>query len=262
MTTSNTPQDLLYEASNGIARVTINRPDARNAFTLEMYEKLAQHCEAAGADGSIKVLIITGAGEKAFSAGTDISTFRNFSTAEDAIGYEAFMERVLGALERCCVPTIAAIAGACTGGGGAIAACCDLRIGTSDTKFGFPIARTLGNCLSVRNLGRLAILIGAARVKELIFTARLIEANEALQIGLLTETVRDRRELDVRVGALAEAIAGFAPLTLRATKEGLRRLQINEIADQDLILMCYMSEDFREGMDAFLEKRNPLWKGR
>jgi enoyl-CoA hydratase/carnithine racemase len=208
------------------------------------------------------VLIITGTGEKAFSAGTDISLFRNFKSEEDALGYEMFMERVLGELERCRVPTIASIAGACTGGGCAIAACCDLRIGTADAKFGFPIARTLGNCLSVRNLGRLASLIGAARVKNMIFTARLIGAEEALQIGLLTETVGSRAELYARVGALAAEIAGFAPLTLSATKEGLRRLQSAEVPDRDLILMCYMSEDFREGMNAFLEKRSPKWQGR
>ena len=173
------------------------------------------------------------------------------------------MERVLGGLERCRVPTIAAIAGACTGGGGVIAACCDLRIGTADTKFGFPIARTLGNCLSVRRSWRgLSALIGAERVKDLIFTARLIEAEEALRIGLLTEVVKDRAELDARAGALAQAIAGFAPLTLRATKEALRRLQAAEVPDQDLILMCYMSEDFREGMSAFLEKRSPNWQGK
>ena len=176
MTTSGSAQDLIFEVSGGIARITVNRPEARNAFTFEMYEKLAQSCEAVSKDDTVKVLVITGAGEKAFSAGTDISAFRDFKTPEDAIGYESFMERVLGGLERCRVPTIAAIAGACTGGGGVIAACCDLRIGTADTKFGFPIARTLGNCLSVRNLGRLAALIGTARVKDLIFTARLIEA--------------------------------------------------------------------------------------
>jgi enoyl-CoA hydratase len=262
MTKSSVDRDLLFEADNGIARVTINRPDARNAFTFEMYEKLAQTCEAIDSDDSIKVLIITGAGEKAFSAGTDISLFRNFKSAEDALGYESFMERVLGALEQCRVPAIAAIAGACTGGGAAIAACCDLRVGTSDTKFGFPIARTLGNCLSVRNLARLSALIGAPRVKELIFTARLIGADESLRIGLLTEMARHRAELDARVDVLANTIAGYAPLTLRATKEGLRRLQANEAPDQDLILMCYMSGDFREGMDAFLEKRNPKWLGR
>jgi enoyl-CoA hydratase len=262
MTISGTHHDLLFEMAGGRARVTINRPDARNAITFEMYEKLAQACEAVDSDDSIKVLTITGAGEKAFSAGTDISLFRNFKSPEDALGYENFMERVLGTLERCRVPTIAAIAGACTGGGAAIAACCDLRVGTGDTKFGFPIARTLGNCLSVRNLARLSALIGTARVKELIFTARLMAADEAERIGLLTETVQDRAGLDARVDALADTIAGLAPLTLRATKEGLRRLQANEPPDQDLILMCYMSADFREGMDAFLEKRNPKWRGR
>ncbi len=261
--TSSTAQDLLFEVSGGIARITINRPEARNAFTFEMYEALAHSCEAVNADESVKVLIVTGAGEKPFSAGTDISLFRDFQTPDDALGYESFMDRVLGTLERCRVPTIAAISGACTGGGAAIAACCDLRAGTEDAKFGFPIARTLGNCLSLGNLARLSALIGPARVKDMIFTARLIDAKEALQTGFLTEVTKDRAELDARVAALAAQIAGFAPLTLRATKEGLRRLQSREhmLQDQDLILMCYMSEDFREGMAAFLEKRSPKWKG-
>ena len=255
-------QDLLFEVKSGIARITINRPEARNAFTFEMYEKLAQSCEAINSDDSIKVLVLTGAGEKAFSAGTDISLFKNFKTPDDALAYESFIERVLGSLERCRVPVIAAIAGACTGGGGAIAACCDLRIGTEDTKFGFPIARTLGNCLSVGNLARLSALIGLARVKDIIFTARLVGAQEAHQAGLLIETVKDRAALDARTQELAQQIAAFAPLTLRATKEGLRRLQAAGVHDQDLILMCYMSEDFREGMAAFLEKRAPDWQGR
>src|ERR1700743_734358 len=136
MAIGGTTEDLLYEVGDGVARITINRPGARNAFTFEMYEQLAQTCEAVNSDDSIKVLILTGAGEKAFSAGTDISLFRDFKTPDDALGYEAFMDRVLRTLERCRVPTIAAISGACTGGGGAIAACCDLRLGTSDAKFG------------------------------------------------------------------------------------------------------------------------------
>ncbi len=264
MTIENPVQDLLFDVRDGIARITINRPEARNAFTFEMYEKLAHACEAAGKDNSVKVLIVTGAGEKAFSAGTDISLFREFKTPDDALGYEFFMDRVLGGLERCRVPTIAAISGACTGGGAAIAACCDLRVGTEDTKLGFPIARTLGNCLSVTNLARLAALVGPSRVKDMIFTARLIESKEALQIGLLTEVVDNRAALDSRVAELAGQISSFAPLTLRATKEGFRRLQDreNRQQDQDLILLCYMSDDFREGMAAFLEKRSPQWKGR
>jgi enoyl-CoA hydratase len=253
--------DLLFEVNEGIASVTINRPDARNAFTFEMYEHLAKVCEAVDSNGTVRALILSGAGEKAFSAGTDISVFKNFKTAEDALGYESFMDRVLGALERCKVPTIAAISGACTGGGGAIAACCDLRLGTEDARFGFPIARTLGNCLSVSNLARLTNLVGPARVKDMILTARLIEAPEAQQIGLLTEVVKDRASLMGRAFEIARQIAGFAPLTLRATKEGLRRLQPRDIEDRDLILMCYMSNDFREGMTAFLEKRPPRWKG-
>ncbi len=266
MTIESPAEDLLFDVSGDIARITINRPDARNAFTFEMYEKLARCCEAADADEEIKVLIVTGAGAKAFSAGTDISCFRDFKTPDDALGYEAFMDRVLGGLERCRVPTIAAISGACTGGGAAIAACCDLRIGTADTKLGFPIARTLGNCLSVANLARLSALAGPSRVKDMIFTARLLEAREALQIGLLTEVVEDRAALDRVAGEIAQRITSFAPLTLRATKEAFRRLQARALQDQDqdndLILMCYMSEDFREGMAAFLEKRSPRWKGR
>ncbi len=189
MTIRSTDQDLLFDVSGGIARITINRPEARNAFTIAMYEKLAASCEAVSKDDSVRAMVITGAGEKAFSAGTDIAHFRTFTTPEDAIGYETFMEQVLGGLERCRVPTIAAIAGACTGGGGAIAVCCDLRIGTADTKFGFPIARTLGNCLSARNLARLSSLIGPQRVKELIFTARRMEGEVGVWSGLLTEVV-------------------------------------------------------------------------
>ncbi|MBJ7533092.1 enoyl-CoA hydratase/isomerase family protein [Rhodomicrobium vannielii ATCC 17100] len=264
MTTETPDQTLLLTVEDGIARITINRPEARNAFTFEMYEKLAEACETANADSSVRALIITGAGERAFSAGTDISLFRAFQKPEDAIGYESFMERVLSAIETCRVPTIAAIAGACTGGGGAIAACCDLRIGTANAKFGIPIARTLGNCLSVTNLARLSALIGVARVKHMILTARLIEADEALAIGLLNEVVSDRAALDARATELAAEIASFAPLTLRATKEGLRRVLAakRQADDQDLILMCYMSEDFREGMAAFLAKRTPDWSGR
>src|SRR3954463_5918232 len=189
-------EDLLYSVENSIARITFNRPQARNALTFAMYEQMAAICEAVNADRSIKAMILTGAGDKAFAAGTDISQFRAFKTAKDALDYEARIDRVLGTLEECRVPTIAAIAGACAGGGAGIAACCDLRIGTSTAKFGFPIARTLGNCLSMSSLGRLSALIGAARLKEIIFTARLIEAEEALQLGLLNEVVEDRPALD------------------------------------------------------------------
>jgi enoyl-CoA hydratase len=262
--------ELLFTTDEGgIARIVLNRPQARNALTFAMYQGLITCCETITEDPHVKALIITGAGDKAFAAGTDISQFRSFRTAEDALGYERFMDRVLGSLERLRVPTIAAIAGACTGGGAAIAAACDLRIATRDARFGFPIARTLGNCLSQGNLKRLSGLIGPARVKDIIFTARLVGAEEALSIGLVGEVVGDRDALTERVDTLAQLLAGHAPLTMQATKEGLRRLaEEEEPADgashpgDDLILMCYMSQDFREGMEAFLGKRSPNWTGR
>jgi len=256
--------DLLFEVRDGIARLTFNRPQARNALTFAMYERLAEICESLNGDPSVKAMILTGAGDKAFASGTDISQFRTFKTPEDALEYERRIDRVLGTLEACRVPTIAAISGACTGGGAGIAVCCDLRIGTSSAKFGFPVARTLGNCLSVSNVGRLVGLIGPARVKDIMFTARLVEAREALAVGLLTEIVEDGEGLQGRADELAALIAGNAPLTLRSTKEAVRRLSRNLSRDEgeDLILMCYMSEDFREGMDAFLNKRPPRWQGR
>jgi enoyl-CoA hydratase/carnithine racemase len=253
--------DLLYEARDGIGRITFNRPQARNSLTFGMYERLAEICESAAKDRTLKVLILTGAGDKAFASGTDINQFRAFKTPQDAIDYETRIDRVLGTLEQCRVPTIAAINGVCAGGGAGIAACCDLRIGTRTAKFGFPIARTLGNCLSASNVSRLSTLIGATRLKEIIFTARLIEAAEADRIGLLNEVVVDAAALERRTDELALLISSHAPLTLRATKQALHRMQPNAREDEDLILMCYQSRDFREGMDAFLDKRQPQWTG-
>src|SRR5207253_2969821 len=158
---------------------------------------------------------------KAFASGTDINQFRAFKTPEHAIEYESRIDRVLTTVEECRVPTIAAITGACTGGGAGIAACCDLRIGTKTARLGFPIARTLGNCLSMSSVSRLTALIGPARVKDLIFTARLIGAEEAARVGLLNEVVEDISALRRRVDELATLIAGNAPLPLKATEQAL-----------------------------------------
>jgi enoyl-CoA hydratase len=256
--------DLLHEVRDGIATLTFNRPQARNALTFAMYDRMAEICEEANRDRSIRAMVLTGAGDKAFASGTDISQFRAFDKEQDALDYEARIDRVLGALEACRVPTIAAIQGACTGGGAGIAVCCDLRIAVKGARFGFPVARTLGNCLSMNNYSRLVALLGPARVKDMIFKARLIEADEALAIGLVNELVEDGAALAARADELARHIASLAPLTLQATKEAVRRLRpaIPHGEGNDLVLMCYMSEDFREGMDAFLNKRKPSWKGK
>jgi enoyl-CoA hydratase len=251
-------EDLLYDQRDGIGHVTLNRPQARNALTFPMYERLA---EIASDPGDVRALVITGAGDKAFAAGTDINQFRAFTGAEDAIAYEARIDRVLGVIERCKVPTIAAIAGACTGGGAAIAASCDLRIAAANARFGFPIARTLANCLSMSNIARLSALVGPARVIEMICTARLFSADEALSVGLVTEVLPDHGALAARAAGLAALVGGHAPLTMRATREALRRLRDNLPPDEDLIRLCYTSRDFKEGMDAFLTKRAPVWRG-
>jgi enoyl-CoA hydratase/carnithine racemase len=255
--------DLLWSEDNGVGVVTLNRPRARNALTFAMYEAIRDICERAAGNESLRAVIITGSGDKAFAAGTDISSFRDFSKPQDALDYEARIDKVLAALEAVPVPTIAAISGACTGGGAAIASCCDLRIGARDMRFGFPIARTLGNCLSNNNLARLSSMLGAHRVKEIIFTSRLIEADEALALGLVSELHDDKAAVLARAHELAETLKGHAPLTMRATKEALRRLRVGHDGDDhDLIVECYMSDDFREGMEAFLAKRKPEWKGK
>lgn len=254
--------EILSQVRGHTLWITFNRPEARNALTFAMYEGLATLCREVPTDGRIRAVVIAGAGGKAFAAGTDMTQFRAFERAQDALDYEARIEAVLEAIERCPLPTVAAITGACTGGGAAIAAVCDIRIAAATLKFGFPIARTLGNCLAAANLARLSGLMGAGRVREMIFTARLIGAEEALGCGLISEVCADEAALMARAAALADTLAQMAPLTLRATKEAMRRVAVaTRVEDADLIEMCYMSRDFRHGMEAFLAKKTPEWSG-
>ncbi len=256
--------DILYDVEDGIGWITIDRPARRNALTLAMYDRLRTICAAVPEDGSVGAVVMRGAGGRAFAAGTEISEFRDLETAADALAYEADAEAVFSAIERCPVPTVAALTGACTGGGGAIAAACDIRVCDAAMRFGFPIARTLGNCLSVANLARLSALMGAGRVREMMLTARLLDAEEALRAGLVSEVLPDAAATVARAAELARTMAGHAPLTLRATREALRRLRVEGAGadDADLIARCYTSADFREGRAAFLSKRAPDWTGR
>ena len=212
--------ELLYEVKDAIGLITFNRPAAHNALTFGMYDRLGEICAGVPTDGSLRAIIITGAGGRAFGAGTDISLFRDFSPGPaDGVAYEARMERMFEKVEGCTVPTIAAIPGICTGGAAAIAAACDVRLATRNLKFGFPIARTLANCLSAKNIARVAMLTGVGRAVDMLMTTRLIEADEALAIGLVSELFDSNEELMARAHALAAQIATQAPLTMRAGKE-------------------------------------------
>lgn len=247
-----------------IAFLTFNRPQARNAMTWAMYDALADACARIEADERIRVFVLRANGD-AFIAGTDISQFSAFRSGDDGIAYEQRMEAVIAQLERLAVPTIAQIHGVAAGGGCMIALVCDLRVCTPAARFGVPIARTLGNCLSAANHARLVDLIGPARTKDLMFTGRLLDATEAASLGLVSK-IAPREEVDEAVLGLARAIASHAPITLRTTKEALRRIAVRRRLaageDDDLIAHCYASADFHEGVAAFLDKRPPRFTGR
>jgi enoyl-CoA hydratase len=247
----------------GVAWIFIENPPARNALTFAMWDRLREVATELNADAEVRVVAITGAGGDAFVSGTDISEFRAFGGADDGIAYEGRIHAVIAALDAIAVPTIAAIRGVCTGGGVSIAATCDVRIGGPGTRVGVPIARTLGNCVSLRNIARLAEIVGLDAVKTLLLTGALLGAREAHKIGFLTEVAEYDETIAARAQSVAEELAALAPLTLRATKEMCRRLRnaVPQPDDADLIRLCYGSNDFREGLTAFLDKRKPKWSG-
>jgi enoyl-CoA hydratase len=256
---------VLFDIDGSIAALTFNRPEARNAMTWEMYEGLMDACDRVDADDHVRVFVLRGAGGKAFVSGTDISQFTGFSTRDDVVGYEARLDAVIDRLERVRAATIAEVQGVAAGGGCVIAIACDLRVCTPESKFGVPIARTLGNCLSAANYSRLLDLVGPGRLKDLLFTGRLIDGQEAFAIGLVNRVVPSASIADT-VRELAEVIAGNAPLTVQATKEALRRIRVSQRLDpgevEDLITMCYLSDDFKQAVQAFLGKTTPVFRGR
>jgi enoyl-CoA hydratase len=254
---------LTLERDDRVALVTVNRPEARNAMTFEMYEGLHDLCDRLDADPAIRVVILRGAGDKAFVSGTDIRQFQTFKTREDALGYEARISRVLNRLAAVTKPTIAMIQGDAVGGGMFMALACDLRLAAEHARFGAPIARTLGNFAAPASLALLIATVGPIRAREMVLTARLIAADEARAMGLVDQ-VHPPADLLTRTRELAGRIADHAPLTMSAVKEATRRY-IAGVAPkdlEDLILSCYLSQDFQEGVRAFLDKRKPDWQGR
>ncbi len=257
--------DLRVTRAGPVMTVTFDRPAQHNAMTFAMYDGLYEACDAADADDDVKVMVLRGAGGRAFASGTDITVFKDFRDGADGMGYEQRLTRVVNRLEEVTVPTVAAVEGYCLGGGLAIAAVCDLRVATRSAKFGVPIAKTLGNCLSMNSISILVERLGPARTLDMVLRARLLDGVEAGAAGFVAEICED--------GALDEAIAGVgakllehAPLTILATKAAVARLRrANLPSDDDLVARVYGSDDFRRGVAGFGTTGSegpPSWTGR
>ncbi|MBO0827230.1 MAG: enoyl-CoA hydratase/isomerase family protein [Streptosporangiales bacterium] len=253
---------LVVERDGAVLRVTFNRPAQRNAMTWAMYDGLTEACEQADGNDGIRALVLRGAGDEAFVAGTDISHFTEFTSGADGVAYEARITRVVGRLEGVHVPTIAAVSGYCLGAGLALAAACDLRVATPDARFGVPIARTVGNCLSMNTYSLLVHHLGPARMLDMLLRARMYTAEEARAAGFVAEVCADG-ELDTCVTSVVDRLLQHAPLTMWAAKEAVHRLRTAVLPEgDDIVERVFGSADFRHGVEAFLAKRKPTWTGR
>jgi enoyl-CoA hydratase len=247
--------------NEGIAHILIDRPEARNAMTWAMYEELGRICDSLATNREVRVACIRGAGGEAFVAGTDIEQFKSFESGEDGIAYEKVIDERIGQIENLPMPTIAVVDGWAIGGGLAISAACDFRIATPKSSFGLPIARTLGNCLSMRNTTRVVAGFGVARAKRMLLLADLISAEEAAACGFVTELAQ-ADELDAKVQDMCGRLAKLAPVTIRVSKQAIHRVVAESVPEgDDLIRACYGSRDFKIGVQSFLDKKRPEWTG-
>jgi enoyl-CoA hydratase/carnithine racemase len=257
--------EIVRQRRGNVEWVIFNRPQALNAMSPAMEEQLTHLFLALAKDLSVKALVLTGATGKrpSFMAGADFGALEDANTTAEFLDLEGHSEDLIKALEALTFPTLAAIAGPCVGGGALIAAACDVRIISVSARYGFPIARTVGNCLSALNYQRLIDLFGPAVTKDMVFSSRLLDATALMASGAFREVVQEE-QLESTAQRVAEQLADLAPLTLWATKTLMRRLrdaQVANVDDEDVLLRCYHSADFREGVAAFQQKRNPSWQG-
>lgn len=240
--------------ASGMAEIVIDRPERHNAMTLPMYEALLAHISTCQRDGAVRSVLFRGAGGKSFISGTDIGHFANFREGQQGIAYEAFVERVIDAVERIAVPTIAVIEGWAVGGGLALATACDFRLCSEGSRFGAPIAKTLSNTLSSRNIARLQAALGVPRVKRMLLLAEYLSAPEAVACGYV-HAMCPAAALGEAAYALAGRLMALSPVTHKAVKESIRRIVVEQrLDDDDIVAEVYASQAFRDGVAGFIGK--------
>jgi enoyl-CoA hydratase len=260
------PSDkLISKVEDGIGWMIFNNPERHNAISLEMWEAALETMASFAADPEVRVMVVTGAGGKAFASGADISKFKDERQEADALArYQSTTQAAYKALQAMAIPTIAKVRGYCIGGGTAVAVCCDLRVCSEGSKFGIPAAK-LGLGYGLSRAQPLVDLVGPAHAKEMFFTGRQFDAREAARIGLVNRVVADD-QLDAAVDELAKTIAGNAPLTVRCAKlvvgESLKDAEVRDVAATErAVQACFDSRDYKEGQAAFMEKRKPVFTG-
>ncbi|MEX0426828.1 enoyl-CoA hydratase-related protein [Nocardioides sp. DS6] len=252
--------ELRIERRAGVVRVTFERPHRHNAFTQAMYAALHDLCDELAADESTRVLVLQGAGGRAFAAGNEISDF----LSQDAVAYEDWIRELLQKLYALPQVTIAAVDGVCVGGGLAVATHCDLRVATAHSRFGYPIAKTLGNALAAPIVYRCAGVFGEPLTREMLLAARLVGADRAYAVGALTAVAADTAALDEEVAALVDGILPLSRVTIGAAKSQLAArsaaLEAAPEGDEELLRDVYTGPDFTEGVRAFLAKEKPAFR--
>jgi enoyl-CoA hydratase len=256
---------MISKVDDGVGWMIFNNPERRNAISLEMWEAALEIMAGFSADPSVRVMVVTGAGGKAFASGADISKFKDERQEADAVAhYQATTQKAYSAIQGMAIPTIAMVRGYCIGGGTAAAVCCDIRICTENAKFGVPAAK-LGLGYGMQRAQPLVDLVGPAYAKEMFFTGRQFDAREAERMGLVNRVVADD-QLESTVQEVARTIADNAPLTVRAAKLVVGQL-LKDAQDRDVaateraVDACFQSNDYKEGQAAFAEKRKPRFTG-
>jgi enoyl-CoA hydratase/carnithine racemase len=250
-----------YRKDGPVGHIVVDRPQARNAMTPDMYAQLDAICAAISTDAELRCVVLRGTGGKSFISGSDIAQFLTFEGADDGVDYEKRMEGHLDNIAGIAVPVVAIIEGFAVGGGLNMAACCDIRIATTGSRFGTPIAKGLGNCLSAANYARLLHAVGEGRARRMLLLGELLDVEDILPTGFLTRVV-DAHALDEAITEITSQLVANSPLSMRASKVALARIAAPHVAEiEDMIRLVYGSADFRDAVQAFVEKRKPVFRG-